>query len=536
MRKRIVSVVLGFGLVLVAFATAPAAYAQVTSDEYNELLTRADRLIRNERRYQDALEVLRKAYDARPTPNVLALIGTVYMALGMQTEAEDALNRALAEGGVISLEVGHHHLWKSCFGTLYISREEIRWVSRKKRKDNFRVVPTEIQKVRSFESVTSKEYREQSGGAIPELTLRALKKNWRFEYLLYGPGKYRVTDAGQVLYYGDDLRKVERSTSVIIQVLRAAGSPLTNPQLALEREVRIGKRLAGEMERRAELLDDPIVAEYVYGVVQNIVRHSDARVPFAVKVLNSDTLEFVVLPGGFLYVSKGVILLLKDEAELAALMGHAVGHVAARHHAKHYLEGTSSLDSFFETTLSSAEEAQADLLGLQYMFKAGYDPTSYVAAAEKVREAQRQQVAPIPERFVSHVLTPDRIRKAQQMARLFPPREESVVTSSGFDMVRQRVAESSRERTAQDVELPTPMQQQLKDTQPARESPALSEIQEEAGTHTRIEIQPGMSKDEVLKVLGAPQREIVFGNKTILRYADITVELVDNKVVEVKAN
>src|SRR6266851_5789144 len=98
-----------------------------------------------------------------------------------------------------------------------------------------------------------------------------------------------------------------------------------------EKEVRMGRELAAEVDRQAKFIDDPMITEYVNRVGQNIVLHSDAKVPFTIKVIDSDEVNAFALPGGFFYVNKGLVLAADNEAELAGVMAHETGHVAARH-------------------------------------------------------------------------------------------------------------------------------------------------------------------------------------------------------------
>jgi predicted Zn-dependent protease len=98
-----------------------------------------------------------------------------------------------------------------------------------------------------------------------------------------------------------------------------------------EKEVRQGREAAAEVDRQAKFVDDPVITEYVNRVGQNIVLHSDAKVPFTIKVIDSDEVNAFALPGGFFYVNKGLILAADNEAELAGVMAHEIAHVAARH-------------------------------------------------------------------------------------------------------------------------------------------------------------------------------------------------------------
>src|SRR5260370_36728061 len=98
---------------------------------------------------------------------------------------------------------------------------------------------------------------------------------------------------------------------------------------SLEREISLGKGLAQEVERSSKLIDDPAVTEYVNRVGQNLVRNSDARVPFTIKVIDSDEVNAFALPGGFFYVNTGFVLRAQEESELAGVTAHEISDVTA---------------------------------------------------------------------------------------------------------------------------------------------------------------------------------------------------------------
>src|SRR5712691_4907619 len=235
---------------------------------------------------------------------------------------------------------------------------------------------------------------------------------------------------------------------------------------SLEREISLGKQLAQEVERSSKLIDDPIVTEYVNRVGQNLVRNSDARVPFTIKVIDSDEVNAFALPGGFFYVNSGLILAADEEAELAGVMGHEIGHVAARHYTRSVTKGTILQWATIPLILlgpggwggyglyqglnlaipmgflkfSRDQEREADYLGLQYMYKAGYDPNAFVSFFEKLQAQERRRPGSIPKIFSDHPPTPERVQKAQEeIATILPARDEYIVTTSEFDLVKARL-------------------------------------------------------------------------------------------------
>jgi predicted Zn-dependent protease len=235
---------------------------------------------------------------------------------------------------------------------------------------------------------------------------------------------------------------------------------------SIEKEIALGKSLAQEVERSSKLIDDPVVVEYVNRVGQNLVRNSDARVPFTIKVIDSDVVNAFALPGGFFYVNSGLILRANEEAELAGVMAHEISHVTARHGTKQATKGeimqlatiplillgpggwagygiyeASQLAiPFSYLKFSRDAEREADFLGLQYMYKAGYDPNAYVTFFERIQTDEKRQPGTIPKIFSTHPPTPERIANTQkEIARILPAKQEYVVTTSEFDTVKARL-------------------------------------------------------------------------------------------------
>jgi beta-barrel assembly-enhancing protease len=235
---------------------------------------------------------------------------------------------------------------------------------------------------------------------------------------------------------------------------------------SLEREIALGKGAAMEVEKSSKLITDPVVTEYVNRIGQNLVRNSDAKVPFTIKVIDSDEINAFALPGGFFYVNTGLILRADEEAELAGVMGHEIAHVAARHGTRNATKGEIAQFATIPLILlgpggwagyglyeglnlaiplgflkfSRDNEREADYLGLQYMYKSGYDPNAFVSFFEKIEAEERRHPGSIPKVFSTHPPTPDRVQKAQEeIATILPARDEYVVTTSEFDLVKSRL-------------------------------------------------------------------------------------------------
>ncbi len=243
------------------------------------------------------------------------------------------------------------------------------------------------------------------------------------------------------------------------------GSKLGN-WYSLEKEIAIGKQYAAQVEQTAKMVQDPVVTEYVNRIGQNLVRNSDARVPFTIKVIDSDEVNAFALPGGFFYVNSGLILAADNEAELAGVMAHEIAHVAARHGTRQMTRlnwanlatiplifvgwgwGAYAAQSAVSIGLpiafmkfSRGFESEADYLGLQYMYAAGYDPQAFIEFFEKVQAKEKQKPGTLAKAFASHPQTPDRIAATQkEINNVLPPRPQYIVTTSEFDDVKARLA------------------------------------------------------------------------------------------------
>jgi len=235
---------------------------------------------------------------------------------------------------------------------------------------------------------------------------------------------------------------------------------------SLEREIALGKQLAQEVERQAKIIDDPVIAEYVSRVGQNLVRNSDAKVPFTIKVLDSEEVNAFALPGGFFFVNSGLILKAESEAELAGVMSHEIAHVAARHGTRQATRGEIAQIGMIIASIaipygwtgyairqgaglaiplgflqfSQAMEREADYLGLQYMYKAGYDPTAFVDFFEKIQTLEKRKPGTLSKVFSTHPMTDNRIKSAQdEIQKILAPKPEYVVSTSEFNDVKGRL-------------------------------------------------------------------------------------------------
>jgi len=262
--------------------------------------------------------------------------------------------------------------------------------------------------------------------------------------------------------YGDDSKNKKNDPDAIGD--RDVGSGINF--YSLEKEIALGKQLATEVERQAKVIDDPIIAEYVNRVGQNIVRNSDAKVPFTIKVLDTEEVNAFALPGGFFFVNSGLILKADTEAELAGVMAHEIAHVACRHATRQQTKGdlmeigaiAGSIFTGWTWTgyairqgmglaipitmlqFTRAEEKEADHYGLQYLYKSGYDPTAFVDFFEKIETMEKKKPGSIAKVFATHPMNDDRIKAAQAEMSEFKDKDEYVVNTSEFNDVKARLA------------------------------------------------------------------------------------------------
>jgi predicted Zn-dependent protease len=241
---------------------------------------------------------------------------------------------------------------------------------------------------------------------------------------------------------------------------------------SIEKEIALGKQMAQEVERQAKIVDDPIIAEYVNRIGQNLVRNSDAKVPFTIKVIDAEEINAFALPGGFFFVNTGILLNADNEAEMAGVMAHEIAHVAARHGTRQASRGElinyGSLPLIFLggwtgyairqgmglaipmgfLSFSRGFEAEADMLGLQYMYKAGYDPTCFVDFFEKVQSQEKRKPGTMAKVFSTHPPTDDRIKSAQSnIEKMLKAKPEYVVNTSEFNDVKARTVAMHNRRS-----------------------------------------------------------------------------------------
>ena len=251
---------------------------------------------------------------------------------------------------------------------------------------------------------------------------------------------------------------------------------------SLEGDIEIGREYSKALDAATKQIEDPIVTEYVNRIGQILVGNSDAKVPFTIRVIDSEEINAFAFPGGYLYVNSGLIRAAQDEAELAGVMAHEIGHVAARHAARQRTrsqmfnlasiplifvgggigvamqQAAALAIPFSMTKFSRSFEAEADYLGVEYVYNAGYDPQAFISFFERLQAREKQKPGFIARAFSSHPQTSDRIQKTQmEIARILPARDAYLVNTSDFENMKSRLAGvEERQRTGtQEVDHPT---------------------------------------------------------------------------------
>jgi beta-barrel assembly-enhancing protease len=245
-----------------------------------------------------------------------------------------------------------------------------------------------------------------------------------------------------------------------------------------QREIAIGRQLAMEIEQQVKMVEDPLITEYVNRVGQNVVLHSDAKIPFTIKVIDSDEVNAFALPGGFFFVNKGLILAADNEAELAGVMAHEIAHVAARHAMENQGKGTlinygalagiifggpvvstvlqnagGILGGLAFLKFSRGAEEEADRLGVQYLYAAGYDPTAMATMFEKLASKSKKKPGTLSKLFSSHPQSLERRDASVALVARFPEREEYVISTSEFQRVKKHLERISNARATIGIDI-----------------------------------------------------------------------------------
>lgn len=234
---------------------------------------------------------------------------------------------------------------------------------------------------------------------------------------------------------------------------------------SVPQEIALGRRMATEVEKQSRIVDDPVVAEYVNRLGRNLAARANALFPVSVKMIQSDEINAFTLPGGFVYVNSGVMKMADNEAELASVIAHEIGHAAARHATRQATRGqlgriaaaplsllipgwaglaarqsASVAAPVASSHFSRAYETEADLLGVRYLSEAGYDPQASIDMFERIASTERKKPGAVSKLFLSHPPTRDRIAKTQTaIGKLRGEGDGYVLNTSEFETVRTRL-------------------------------------------------------------------------------------------------
>jgi hypothetical protein len=285
-------------------------------------------------------------------------------------------------------------------------------------------------------------------------------------------------DPDKVIEPGSQMEKIKPGSDEDVSAVgnRNIGARGLGNWYSTDTEIKMGKMYSEEVEKSSRFITDPTVEEYVNRIGQNIVKNSDCKVPFTIKVIDSDEINAFALPGGFFYVNSGLILAADEEAELAGVMAHETAHVCAHHAVREmtranyaqlgtipliFIGGWTGYGIYEAASLAVPItflkfnrdfEAQADFLGVQYMYRAGYDPQAFISFFEKVQALEKRKPGLVAKAFSDHPQTPDRILHTQEeIARILPAKDEYMVTTSEFDDVKARLARIENKRRLTDT-------------------------------------------------------------------------------------
>jgi predicted Zn-dependent protease len=285
-------------------------------------------------------------------------------------------------------------------------------------------------------------------------------------------------DPDKVIDPGSEMIKIKPGSDEDVSAVgnRNIGARGLGNWYSTDTEIKMGKMYSEEVEKSSRFITDPVVEEYVNRIGQNIVKNSDCKVPFTIKVIDSDEINAFALPGGFFYVNSGLILAADEEAELAGVMAHETAHVCAHHAVREmtranyaqlgtipliFIGGWTGYGIYEAASIgvpitflkfSRDFEAQADYLGVQYMYRAGYDPQAFISFFEKVQALEKRKPGAVAKAFSDHPQTPDRILHTQEeIARILPAKDEYMVTTSEFDDVKARLARIENKRRLTDT-------------------------------------------------------------------------------------
>ena len=227
-----------------------------------------------------------------------------------------------------------------------------------------------------------------------------------------------------------------------------------------EKEKELGKALSQEVERTSKLLDNLVMAEYIGRVAQNVAKNSDTRFPITVRVIDSDEVNAFTLPAGYLYVTRGLLFRLENEAELASVLARGIAHTALRTYTQEATKGELMQLSTNAALLSSdpriggiplaiplatlatqrEAEIDADYFGVQYMYKTGYDPKCFADFVQRIWVSGSASGEKIPKVFGKYPPVDQRLASLKkEISEVLPPRSGAISSTPEFDAFKLRL-------------------------------------------------------------------------------------------------
>lgn len=233
--------------------------------------------------------------------------------------------------------------------------------------------------------------------------------------------------------------------------------------ISIEEEWQLGQQLSQDVARQVRFNNDPAVNSYVQQMGQRIVAQTQDpfnRLPWQFHVVQDPAINAFAVPGGHVYVNTGLIAASENASQLAGVMAHEINHIVARHSTEQISRqyGLSILASLVlgqnpnvltEITaqivaggalarFSREAEREADELGIQAMYRAGYDPRGMAAMFRTLQAQQRSQPGRVEQFFATHPTNEERIRDAERRASELPQRADLVTDEPQFQQIRQR--------------------------------------------------------------------------------------------------
>ncbi|MCK4378073.1 MAG: M48 family metalloprotease [Deltaproteobacteria bacterium] len=207
-----------------------------------------------------------------------------------------------------------------------------------------------------------------------------------------------------------------------------------------EQEVSMGKKAHPQVLEKFGYYNDPKLQTYISAIGKRLTAHCERQdIPYHFTLIDSSIINAFAIPGGYVYVSRGLLAEMNNEAQLAGVMGHELGHVNARHNMKRLQSavgmnilvaavGAATGSSLWQNVsgqlmglisqkYSRSQERQADELGTRYMARAGYDPRQMSVFLQRLRQLHSHEPSALEAIMASHPLTSERVASTSFLAK-----------------------------------------------------------------------------------------------------------------------